>query len=482
MQLIQTGFSCEYEMNIFIKMFFDKSENVSVFTDFSYENETIHAAAKIEYNGKNYTAEYSYKYKKKNKRADKIVSRCFVVRAFCDAAQNIKRVSIPWGALSGIRPAKVVRQMKESGMTTAEIKNELKNVFGVEEKKIRLALEVAENETEILSGVSDDSISVYIGIPFCPSKCLYCSFVSSDLRTGKKYVDEYVRLLDKEIEKTAEVIKKLGFYIENIYIGGGTPTSISNEQLRAVLSSVKKYFDLSKIKEYTLEAGRADTITREKLETAKAFGVNRISINPQTMNDITLERVGRRHSAQMVRDTFLLARDVGFNNINMDLIAGLPGENFDMFKYSLEEVVKLDPEDVTVHSLCIKRAAAFRFSDYDLTDSDEMNKMLDYTQMRMMETNRSPYYMYRQKNISGNLENVGYAKPGCYSFYNVNIMEEVQNIIAVGGGGASKIVMGDRIERVFNFKDPCEYIRRFDEILQKKDEFFEIYNEMQVKL
>ena len=240
MQLIQTGFSCEYEMNIFMKMFFDKSENVSVFTDFSYENETIHAAAKIEYNGKNYTAEYSYKYKKKNKRADKIVSRCFVVRAFCDAAQNIKRVSIPWGALSGIRPAKVVRQMKESGMTTAEIKNELKNVFGVEEKKIRLALEVAENETEILRGVSDDSISVYIGIPFCPSKCLYCSFVSSDLRTGKKYVDEYVRLLDKEIEKTAEVIKKLGFYIENIYIGGGTPTSISNEQLRAVLSSVKK--------------------------------------------------------------------------------------------------------------------------------------------------------------------------------------------------------------------------------------------------
>ena len=482
MQLIQTGFSCEYEMNIFMKMFFDKSENVSVFTDFSYENEIIHAAAKIEYNGKNYTAEYSYKYKKKNKRADKIVSRCFVVRAFCDAAQNIKRVSIPWGALSGIRPAKVVRQMKESGMTTAEIKNELKNVFGVEEKKIRLALEVAENETEILSGVSDDSISVYIGIPFCPSKCLYCSFVSSDLRTGKKYVDEYVRLLDKEIEKTAEVIKKLGFYIENIYIGGGTPTSISNEQLRAVLSSVKKYFDLSKIKEYTLEAGRADTITREKLETAKAFGVDRISINPQTMNDITLERVGRHHSAQMVRDTFLLARDVGFDNINMDLIAGLPGENFDMFKYSLNEVVELDPEDVTVHSLCIKRAAAFRFSDYDLTDSDEMNKMLDYTQMRMRETNRSPYYMYRQKNISGNLENVGYAKPGCYSFYNVNIMEEVQNIIAVGGGGASKIVMGDRIERVFNFKDPCEYIRRFDEILQKKDEFFEIYNEMQVKL
>lgn len=482
MQLIQTGFSCEYEMNIFMKMFFDKSENVSVFTDFSYENETIHAAAKIEYNGKNYTAEYSYKYKKKNKRADKIVSRCFVVRAFCDAAQNIKRVSIPWGALSGIRPAKVVRQMKESGMTTAEIKNELKNVFGVEEKKIRLALEVAENETEILSGVSDDSISVYIGIPFCPSKCLYCSFVSSDLRTGKKYVDEYVRLLDKEIEKTAEVIKKLGFYIENIYIGGGTPTSISNEQLRAVLSSVKRYFDLSKIKEYTLEAGRADTITREKLETAKAFGVDRISINPQTMNDITLERVGRRHSAQMVRDTFLLARDVGFDNINMDLIAGLPGENFDMFKYSLDEVVELDPEDVTVHSLCIKRAAAFRFSDYDLTDSDEMNKMLDYTQMRMRETNRSPYYMYRQKNISGNLENVGYTKPGCYSFYNVNIMEEVQNIIAVGGGGASKIVMGDRIERVFNFKDPYEYIRRFDEILQKKDEFFEIYNEMQVKL
>ena len=478
MKLIQEGFSCEYEMNVFMKMFFNKDDDAGIYTFFSYENGIIYAKTKIEYKEKVYEKEYIRPYELRDERTDKIVFRCFVVRSFCDAAQNIKNVSIPWGALSGIRPAKVVRQMKEKGMSFDEIRAELKEIFGVRDEKIELAVSVAKKEEEILSGLEENAVSIYIGIPFCPSRCLYCSFVSSDLRTGKKYVADYIRLMAEEMKKTAQVIKELGFYIENIYIGGGTPTSVDENQLEFILKSVNEIFDLEKLKEYTLEAGRADTITREKLETAKKYGVNRISINPQTMNEETLVRVGRRHTPKMAEEAFYLARECGFDNINMDLIAGLPGETSEDFKYSLDEVIKLDPENITVHSLCIKRASEFTKSDYKLSESVEMNNMLDYTQKRMKETKREPYYMYRQKNISGNLENVGYAKKGCHSFYNVNIMEEVQNIIAIGGGGTSKLVRGDRIERIFNFKDPCEYIRRFDEIIGKKDEFINIYNEM----
>ena len=465
-------------MNVFMRMFFGKEDEGRVITYFSYEDNHIDAVAKIEYCGRKYEKKYNYDYKRRDDETDKIVFRCFVVRAFCDAAQNIKKVSIPWGALSGIRPAKVVRQMSEKNMTYEEIKRDLREIFGVSDEKAELAMRVCENEAEILKDVKENSASIYVGIPFCPSKCLYCSFVSNDMRVAKKYTDDYVRLLGEEIKKGAEIAERLGFNIDNIYIGGGTPTALNESQLNSVLSSLEKYFNIGRLKEFTLEAGRADTITREKLKIAKEYGVDRISINPQTMNDNTLKLVGRNHSAQMVREAFYVARDSGFKNINMDLIAGLPGENADDFKYSLDEVIKLDSENITVHSLCVKRAAKFRFSEYETADSDIMNEMLSYTQKRMRETGRNPYYMYRQKNISGNLENVGYAKKGCYSFYNVNIMEEVQNIIALGGGGTSKLVKGNRIERIFNFKDACEYIKRFDEIIDKKEEFYRIYSEM----
>lgn len=478
MELIQNGFACEYEMNVFMRLFFEKDEDVTVVTDTEYENGTVKASSCVKYKGEDYFGKYEYRYKKTNARQDKIVFRCFTVRAFCDAASQIKRVSIPWGALSGIRPAKVVRQMRDSGAESESIKKYLSEVFGVNDKKIELAMSVAEKEAEILKDRDEKAASVYIGIPFCPTKCLYCSFVSSDMRTGAKYVDEYVRLLGEEIKKAAQILKELDFYVENIYIGGGTPTSLSAAQLEKTLGYVTGYFDLSKIKEFTLEAGRADTITEEKLIAAKNAGVDRISVNPQTMNENTLKIVGRNHTAKDTVNAFETARRCGFANINMDLIAGLPGENAEMFRHSLEEVIKLDPESVTVHSLCIKRAAALRFSEYGLSASDEIDKMLSYTQKRMSETGRTPYYMYRQKNISGNSENVGYAKEGCMSFYNVNIMEEVQNILALGGGGSSKIVKGDKIERVFNFKDACEYIKRFDEIIEKKEEFKKILLEM----
>jgi oxygen-independent coproporphyrinogen-3 oxidase len=287
-------------------------------------------------------------------------------------------------------------------------------------------------------------------------------------------MNDFVEKLLLEIDKTAEIIKKMGAYVENIYIGGGTPTTLEVKHLESIFDRLKKNFDFDKIKEFTLEAGRPDTITKEKLYAAKIGGVNRISINPQTMNEITLERVGRKHTPEMVKECFSYAREAGFDNINMDLIAGLPEEDVNMFCYSLDEVIKLNPENITVHSMAVKRAASLRFTDTELAKANDMNKMLSYTQKRMEQTGRKPYYMYRQKNISGNLENVGYSREGFMSTYNINIMEEKQTIIALGGGGSTKIVMEDRIERIFNFKDPLEYIKRFDEILQKKDEILEI--------
>ena len=381
----------------------------------------------------------------------------------------------PWGILTGVRPSKLMLKLIESLGEKGAYDYFTKKLL-VSEPKARLAQSVAGTEQEIAALGDERSFSLYIAIPFCPSRCSYCSFVSHSITNANaaKLLPVYVDDLCRELEITGKIVRDIGLRLESIYIGGGTPTTLEPHHLKAIFDRLKANFDFSKIKEFTLEAGRPDTITKDKLYEAKQGGVNRISINPQTMNEQTLKRVGRKHTPDMVRKCFEMARKMGFDNINMDLIAGLPEETVDMFKYSLDEVIKLDPENITVHSMCVKRAASLRFSDAELAKANDMNEMLSYTQKHMEKTGRKPYYMYRQKNISGNLENVGYAKEGCMSTYNINIMEEKQTIIALGGGGSTKIVMDDRIERVFNFKDPLEYIRRFDEILKKKDEILDI--------
>lgn len=477
MKLIQKGFGCEYEMNIFINIFFRRDEEGTVTTDFRHENDVITVKTDIEFEGAHYFGEYSYAFlnSETDPRKIKKIYGCCCMKSFCAAAQKIRNIPLPWGVMSGIRPAKTVRQFRDEGYSYDEIKGIIRDIYGVSEKKLDLALRVAKNEEKILARAQKNSVSLYIGIPFCPSRCLYCSFVSTDIKNSGGYMDEFCTLLCREIEKTGEILHELGFFVQNIYIGGGTPTALSAQNLSKIFEAVKKNINLSRLDEYTLEAGRPDTITAEKLLCAKDGGVNRISINPQTMNDVTLEKIGRRHTAEDFRTAFKLARSLGFDNINTDLIAGLPGEDFAMFKKSIDEIAALAPEDITVHSMCIKRAAALRFSQSDLTGFEEMNRMLDYAQSKMSEIGKEPYYMYRQKNISGNLENVGYSDSGHMSAYNINIMEEIQTIIALGGGGASKIVMGDRIERVVNFKEPYEYIRRFDEILSKKDEIADFF-------
>lgn len=478
MLIVQNGYECNYELTLFYKLFFDKDEDIYVYSNFEYKDKVINVYTEIIYKDDAYFEDYYFPFDTENK-SERLIKKVFTAactKSFCHAAKKIKNINLPWGVMCGIRPAKNVRELIDEGYSDDEVVEILKNVYEVSDEKTELARTVAENEKLLLSQIGKNSVSVYIGIPFCPTRCLYCSFVSTDVRVSGKYMDEFVEKLLLEIDKTAEIINKLGVYVENIYIGGGTPTTLSAEQLTQIFTALKKNFDFSKIKEFTLEAGRVDTITKEKLAAAKKGGVNRISINPQTMNDVTLKKVRRAHNSKMIRDCFYLARDIGFDNINMDLIAGLPDETVDMFRYSLDEVIKLNPENITVHSMCIKRAASLRFTDVELTEARHMNEMLSYTQKRMKENNMDPYYMYRQKNILGNLENVGYAKKGTMSAYNINIMEEKQTIIALGGGGSTKLVMGGRIERIFNFKDPLEYIRRFDEILKKKDEIIEILN------
>ncbi len=472
MILIQNGYECKFEMDIFINIFFDKCEEGTIYSDFSHENDKIFVKTKIEFQGKDYISDYSYDFlnNETDKRLIKKIYSCACVKSFIRAAKQIRNINIPWGAMSGIRPAKSVRKFREEGYNDEEIKKLLRDIYEVSDEKISLAMKVSENEEEILKKIGKNSVSIYIGIPFCPSRCLYCSFVSTDIRHSGKYIDDFLMCLFKEIKKTREILDELGLHVENIYIGGGTPTTLNEYQLSELLECIQKYLITSELNEFTLEAGRPDTITYEKLIAIKKGNVTRISINPQTMNNETLIKIGRKHTPEDIIKSFYDARKAGFLNINMDLISGLPDETPEMFYKSLNDVIELDPENITVHSMCIKRAAALRFSGLKLSDDDYINKMLSFTQKRMADTKREPYYMYRQKNISGNSENVGYAKYGFMSFYNINIMEEAQTIIALGGGGSSKLVLGERIERIFNFKDPYEYIRRFDEILEKKNE------------
>ena len=478
MLIIQNGYECEYELKLFSGMFFDRDEDGYIFSNFEYGNGEINVYTEIIYGFDTYFEDYRFAFDTENK-SERLIKKVFTAactKSFVHAARKIKNINLPWGVMCGIRPAKNMRLLLEDGMTGAEAENVFKTVYEVSDEKTALARKVAENESRLIKDISPDSVSLYIGIPFCPTRCLYCSFVSTDIHTSGKYMDEFVGKLMLEIDKTAQIIRKLGKFAENIYIGGGTPTTLSAEQLSMIFERLHKNFDFSRIKEFTLEAGRPDTITEEKLFAAARGGVNRISINPQTMNPQTLKRVGRTHTPEMVCGCVKSARAAGFDNINMDLIAGLPGEDAEMFKNSIDEVIALNPENITVHSMCIKRAADLKQRVKQLTAAEEMNKMLLYAQKRMDETHREPYYMYRQKNSSGNLENVGYAKKGFMSTYNVNIMEEKQTIIAMGGGGSTKLVMGDRIERIFNFKDPLEYIRRFDEILRKKDEIPAVFS------
>ena len=379
--------------------------------------------------------------------------------------------TLPWGNLTGIRPAKLAMGMIESGMKNTEIAQEMRERYLVSAKKTALAITIANRERALLQDIDyEHGYSLYVGIPFCPSICLYCSFSSYPLKLWAKRVDEYLDALCLEIRETARMMKN--YKLDTIYIGGGTPTTLEPYQLKRLLDQLGESFGFDGLVEFTIEAGRPDSITREKLESIKEFPVTRISVNPQTMNQDTLEIIGRRHTVAQTIEAFHLARELNYNNINMDLIVGLPGEDISKVKYTLEKVKELSPDSLTVHSLAVKRAARLNmFKDkYQEMTFENNQEIMDLTQQTAYSMEMGPYYLYRQKNMKGNFENVGYAKVDKAGIYNILIMEEKQPIIALGAGGSSKLVFdhGKRIERVENVKDVTSYIARIDEMIERK--------------
>ncbi len=386
-----------------------------------------------------------------------------------------------WGILTGVRPVKLFHRRLDRGMSPEETAKEFSERFLVSDRKIDLALRTAASEGPILKETNWNEYSLYVSIPFCPSRCHYCSFVSQSI-SSKRALDlipQYVILLCEEIKRTGEIMKQTGMKLSTVYFGGGTPTTLNAEQLDMVCTAVAENFDLSICKEYTVEAGRPDTITREKLEVLKKHKVGRISINPQTFNDEVLKGVGRKHTAQECIDAYHLAREIGFDCINMDLIAGLPGDTVESFKHTIEQVIALAPENVTVHTLSIKRSADYgEDTETARQNAQNVGEMVEYAQSRLLEKGWGPYYLYKQRNTLGNLENVGYCKPGYESRYNIYIMDETHSIISCGGGGMTKLInrTTGNLSRVANYKYPFEYVGNFDEILRRKEkvrEFFE---------
>ena len=482
MNIKTIGHNLEYNLWLVAVLFFDDNEDVNIVSEARQLRSVLTVDTKIEFEGKSVSGTYSFECaKNEDEHTQRKICTAVCGMSFIRAASRLREKNLPWGAMTGIRPAKFFRQLLDEGYTDEDAFSYLKKLYGASDEKLSLALAVAKNEREILSLNKKGDIGLYVGIPFCPTRCLYCSFVSADLRHTKKYVDEYVRLLKEEIKYSAELINKNNLNVTSIYFGGGTPTSVSAEHLGSIIKTLKSEICMKNVQEFCVEAGRPDTFEKEKLEMLRENGVDRISINPQTMNDSTLRLIGRSHTADDIIKAFSMARSAGFENINTDLIAGLPKETHKDFGYTLSCIKSLAPESITVHTMSVKRGSALRqsLSDFSLTDAAETEKMLSLSFEFMQENGYIPYYMYRQKNMLGNFENVGYAKRGYFSLYNVNIMEEACSILALGGGGSSKYVdtKTNRIERVFNYKSPVEYTKNFPEILRRKDEFFNMFKE-----
>lgn len=378
---------------------------------------------------------------------------------------------LPWGNLTGIRPTKIAMGMLEEGKSEEEIKTYLQEDHLVSDEKANLSIDIAKYEREILSEVHfRDGYSLYVGIPFCPTTCLYCSFTSYPIAAHRDRVEAYIDCLIKEMKFVAQ--KYAHKILDSVYIGGGTPTTLTAEQLDRLITALKETFDFGTVQEFTVEAGRADSITKEKLQVLYKHKVDRISINPQTMKQDTLKIIGRAATVEQTKEAYKLAREVGFNNINMDIILGLPGETEADVAMTIEEIVKLNPDSLTVHSLAIKRASKLSqwILENGISTLNNTDVTMEIAAQGAKNLGMEPYYLYRQKNMSGNFENVGYAKPGKAGLYNILIMEEKQTIVALGAGSITKVVFEDgRIERCDNVKDVCLYIEKIDEMLERKE-------------
>lgn len=376
----------------------------------------------------------------------------------------------PWGILVGVRPAKLVHRLIDRGFSREKIIFLLTDVYGVNRSRRELLLDVVERQRRFFLPDVNNPVSVYVGIPFCPTRCGYCSFAAYPLETHAHLVRGFLMALHQEIEAMGELLQERGIKVQSVYLGGGTPTTITGADLEKLVGLLNKYFHADQCQEYMVEAGRPETLTRETLAILKANGVQRISINPQTMHDRTLQLIGRAHTADQIRKAFALAAECRFEHINADLILGLPGEDEADFASSLEEILKLGPDHITVHSLALKRASSFRLNlDQLALEQRRGEAMAQYAQDRLACAGMAPYYLYRQRYIFSDLENIGYAKPGAESIYNVQMMEERQTIIGLGGGAITKLVSPDlKVVRHANPKCPAAYAQQIGSIISAK--------------
>lgn len=394
--------------------------------------------------------------------------------------QTLTGYTPKWGLLTGIRPSKLLLALQEE-MGKDAAHRYFTDRFFVSEEKTALTESVAAREEAIIASSRPESCSLYVSIPFCPTRCSYCSFVSHAMTgdTAKKLVPDYVRLLQQEILETGAYARELNLRLESVYFGGGTPTTLSAEDLGLLLAAIRQAFDTSTVREYTVEAGRPDTITREKLDVLKLGGVTRISINPQTFNDAVLREIGRKHTSLLTEEKFFEARAAGFENINMDFIAGLPTDTVASFKTSINKALSFTPESITVHTLALKRASNLgtQNTQIERAAGKAADEMLHYAYNRVTAAGYDPYYMYRQSKTLGNLENTGYAKPGYECLYNIFMMEECHTVFAVGAGAVTKLKAphGKEIERIFNYKYPYEYISGFSELQKRKSAILPFY-------
>ncbi len=391
-------------------------------------------------------------------------------------------ISLSWGLLTGVRPIKLLRRLKDE-MGEESAKDYFSKSLLVSDEKLKLASVTCVNEQKILDMSRPDSFSLYISIPFCPTRCSYCSFVSQSVEKAKHLIPTYVELLCKEIAGTGAIAKDLNLRLESVYMGGGTPTTLEAEDLRRILNAVRENFDMSSCREFTVEAGRPDTITEAKLTALKECGCDRLSVNPQTLSDEVLQNIGRKHTVEEFYRSFELARDIGFKHINTDLIAGLPGDTAESFARTMEGICKLSPESITVHTLSMKRSSQLTGDNMQILreDSQRVSSMLQNAYFSMNERGYAPYYLYRQSRMLGNMENTGWSKPGFEGIYNVFIMDETHTILACGAGAVTKLKdpRSEQIERIFNFKYPYEYNARFEELTRRKDAIYTFYKDIQ---
>ncbi len=445
-----------------------KEKTAVAITELTVDGRTSRGEARTALAG----AEDDYERERLKQRAVKL--------SFFEAARTLTGATPAWGALTGIRPAKLAAGLLEEGKSEAETDAILRDTYFVSDSRRKLCLPCAKAGLEAKAGLAENEISLYVGIPFCPTRCAYCSFVSNSVEKSFHLVEPYLQALLAEVDSAAEMMKELGLRVRSFYMGGGTPTTLTAEQMDRLLDRLNGRFDLANAVERTVEAGRPDTITAEKLAVLRRNGVDRISVNPQSMDDRVLSAIGRRHSGDDIREAMEQVRRAGFPHVNMDLIAGLPEDTPESFRRTLDEVIAFGTDNITIHTLSLKKGSRITLEGTRIPTVEEVSAMLDYAAPALEEAGFAPYYLYRQKYMSGSFENVGWCRPGGTGWYNIYIMEELHTILSLGAGGSTKMVDPARnhIERVFNLKYPQEYIQRPEKIAANQAAFRAFYSQM----